>query len=263
MELGVTVRRACHLASISTSSLYHHKVADKNAHLMQRMKEVARPGQGYRMVRAVLLPEFGTLNPKRVHRLWKQAKLAWPRKRRKKRTGQSVPMAASRPNQVWCLDFCHDACLNGTKLKILAVKDEYTRECLALECATSMTSQCVQRILSRLIEERGAPDYLRSDNGPEFICRTLRIWLLTQGSQSYFIKPGSPWQNGHAESFMSRLRAECLDVEVFFNLLDSRLKLGIYQRYYNQQRPHSALKYLSPAAFAAQVTQNVTAESNL
>jgi transposase InsO family protein len=121
----------------------------------------------------------------------------------------------------------------------------------------------VQRILSHLIEERGAPHYLRSDNGPEFICRTLRIWLLTQGSQSYFIKPGSLWQNGHAESFMSRLRAECLDAEVFFNLNDSQLKLGIYRRYYNHERPHSALNYLSPAAFAAQATKNMTVESNL
>lgn len=263
MQFGVSLRRACHLVSVSTSSLYHQKVPDRNAHLLQRMKEVARPGQGYRMVRAVLLPEFGALNPKRVYRLWKQARLALPQKRKKKRTGQRVPLAATQPNHVWCLDFCHDACLNGTKLKILAVKDEYTRECLALEVATSMTSQSVQRILSRLIEERGAPSYLRSDNGPEFICRALRIWLLTQGSQSYFIKPGSPWQNGHAESFMSRLRAECLDAEVFFNLPDSRLKLGIYRRYYNHERPHSALKYLSPVAFAAQVTKSTTAESNL
>lgn len=152
---------------------------------------------------------------------------------------------------------------NETKLKILAVKDEYTRECLALECATSLNIQSVQRILSRLIEERGAPQYLRSDNGPEFIGRVLRIWLLPQGSQSYFIKPGSPWQNGYAESFMSRLRAECLDAEVFFNLPDSRLKLGIYRRYYNLERPHWALNYLSPAAFAAQVTKIAFLESNI
>ncbi|RZA10980.1 MAG: transposase, partial [Proteobacteria bacterium] len=101
MQLDVSVRRACRLTSVSTSSLYHRKATDKNAHLLQRMKEVARPGQGYRMVRAVLLPEFGALNPKRVHRLWKQAKLALPQKRRKKRTGQSVPMAAIKTNQVW------------------------------------------------------------------------------------------------------------------------------------------------------------------
>lgn len=227
------------------------------------MKEVARPGQGYRMVRAALLPEFGALNPKRVYRLWRQAKLSQPKKRGKKRTGNTVPLAATEPNQVWCLDFCHDACLNGTKLKILAVKDEFTRECLALESATSMTGSSVRRILARLVEERGAPKYLRSDNGPEFICRALRIWLLSQGSQSYFIKPGSPWLNGHAESFMSRLRAECLDAEVFYNLPDARLKLGIYQRYYNHERPHSALNYQPPAAFAAQVAQLTAAESNL
>lgn len=263
MQLGLSVRRACHLASLSTSSLYHQKAPDKNQHLLRRMKEVARPGQGYRLVRAAALPEFGTLNPKRVYRLSKLAKLARPTKRKKKRTGNTVPLAAKKPNQVWCLDFCHDACLNGTKLKILAVKDEFTRECLALEAATSLTSKSVQRILARLFEQRGAPTYLRSDNGPEFICRALCIWLLSQGSHSYFIKPGSPWQNGHAESFIARLRAECLNAELFTNLADSRLKLGIYQRYYNHERPHSALNYLPPAAFAAQVAHQLEPDSNL
>lgn len=165
--------------------------------------------------------------------------------------------AAGRPacqsglaGALWCLDFCHDACLNGSKLKVLAVKDEYTRECLALEVATSLNSQSVRRILQRLMIERGAPDYLRWDNGPEFSAGQLSLWLLSQGSRSQFIKPGSPWQNGHAESFMARLRAECLNAEVFHNLADAKLKLNLFRRYYNQQRPHSALGYIPPAQFA-------------
>ena len=153
---------------------------------------------------------------------------------------------------MWCLDFCHDACLNGTRLKVLAVKDEYTRECLALEVATSLDSHRVRRILQSVVEERGAPEYLRSDNGPEFIARHLSIWLMSQGSRSHFIKPGAPWQNGHAESFMARLRAECLDAEVFFNLADAKLKLNLFRHYYNQVRPHSALGYIPPAQFAHQ-----------
>jgi len=256
MEQGVSARRACHLVSTSTSSLYYRKAPEKNVALKQRIREVARPGQGYRMVRAALLPEFEPLNPKRVYRLWKEAKLSKPKKKGKKRSGNGLPLAATRPNQVWCLDFCYDACLNGTKLKILAIKDEYTRECLALEAATSMKSESVRKILAQVMDQRGAPQYLRSDNGPEFLCRDLRLWLMRCGSQSHFIKPGSPWQNGHAESFMSRLRAECLDAEVFTNLLDSRLKLGIYRRYYNQQRPHSALNYVPPATFAATLAQS-------
>jgi len=108
--------------------------------------------------------------------------LARKQTRKKRCTGATVPVAATRANQVWCLDFCHDACLNGTRLKVLAVKDEYTRECLALEVATRLNSQRVRSILQRLVVERGAPEYLRSDNGPEFIAGHLRIWLLNQGA---------------------------------------------------------------------------------
>ncbi len=193
--------------------------------------------------------------PKRVHRLWKEERLTRKKTPKKRRTGATVPLAATCANQVWCVDFCHDACLNGSKLKVLAVKDEYTRECLALEVATRLNSQRVRQLLQGLMIERGAPEYLRSDNGPEFIARHLSIWLLSQGSRSHFIKPGSLLpkgrpQNGHAESFMARLRAECLNAEVFHNLADAKLKLNLFRRYYNQQRPHSALGYIPPARFA-------------
>lgn len=257
MEQGVTVRRACHIMAVSTSRLYYVPAPDRNEALRQRLREVARPGIGYRMAHALVLPQFGALNHKRVYRLWKQEQLAHKKARKKRRTGATVPLAATRANQVWCLDFCHDACLNGTQLKVLAVKDEYTRECLALEAATRLNSHSVRQILQRLQEERGAPEYLRSDNGPEFIARHLRIWLLSQGSRSHFIKPGAPWQNGHAESFIARLRAECLDAEVFFNLADARLKLNLFRRYYNQERPHSALGYIPPAQFAAQLKEQL------
>ena len=254
MQHGVTTRRACHILSVSPCTLYYTPAPDRNAELRQRLRAVARPGIGYRMARALILPqwesEFGALNPKRVYRLWKEEHLARKKTRKKRRTGATVPMNATGANQVWCLDFCHDACLNGSKLKVLAVKDEYTRECLALEVASRLTSQHVRRILQNIMAERGAPEYLRSDNGPEFIAGHLSIWLLSQGSHSRFIKPGSPWQNGHAESFMARLRVECLNAEVFHNLADAKLKLNLFRRYYNQQRPHSALGYIPPARFA-------------
>jgi transposase InsO family protein len=255
MEHGVTVRRASHIMGVSTSMLYYAAAPDRNAELRKCLRAVARPGIGYRMAQALVLPRFGNLNHKRVYRLWKQEQLARKPVRKKRRTGATVPLAATRANQVWCLDFCHDACLNGTKLRVLAVKDEYTRECLALEAATRLNSHSVRQILQRLQAERGTPQYLRSDNGPEFIARHLRIWLLSQGSQSRFIKPGAPWQNGHAESFIARLRAECLNAEVFFNLADARLKLNLFRRYYNQERPHSALGYIPPAQFAEQLKE--------
>jgi transposase InsO family protein len=253
MQQGVTVRRACHIVDVSTSMLYYTPALDRNEELQKSLRAVARPGIGYRMARALVLPQFGKLNHKRVYRLWKLGQFALKKRQKKRRSGAKVPVAATHANQVWCLDFCHDACLNGTKLKVLAVKDEYTRECLALECATSLNSHQVRGILQRLINERGAPEYLRSVNGPEFIARHLSLWLVSQGSQSQFIKPGSPWQNGHAESFMARLRAECLDAEVFYNLADAKVKLNLCRYYYNQERPHSALGYVAPVQFARQI----------
>lgn len=248
MQRNVTARRACRIVGISTAALYKPPVPDNDALLRERLREVWRPNMGYRMAHALLKAEFAPLNVKRVHRLWKEENLGRMKRYRKKRTGSSVPLSAAAPNEVWCLDFCHDACLNGTKLKVLAVIDEFTRECLALEVSTSFKSMRVQSVLSRLFASRSAPSHLRSDNGSEFIARSLSVFLSRSGTSSRFIKPGSPWQNGYAESFMSRLRAECLDVEAFCNLADAEVKLALYRHFYNEKRPHSSLSYRTPAA---------------
>ncbi len=247
MERGVTARRASSITGISTASLYRPKPPDRNAELRERLRAVWRPNMGYRMAHAIVSREMCPLNEKRVHRIWKQERLGRMKRYRKKRTGSSVPISAEAPNNVWCVDFCYDACLNGTKLKVLAIKDEFTRECLALEAATSIKSLRLQRVLEGLFEARGAPGFLRSDNGPEFISRSLAVFLSLSGTESKFIKPGSPWQNGYAESFISTLRRECLDVEVFHNLADAQIKLAIYRRFYNEQRPHSSICNRTPA----------------
>ena len=251
MAHGVTARRACRIVNLSTRALYEPDRPDKDEPLRDRLKAVWRPNMGYRMAHALVRPEFAPLNVKRVHRLWKEGKLGRLKRYRKKRTGSLVPLSATAPGEVWCLDFCFDACMNGTKLKILAVKDEFTKELLALEVAPSFKSLRVQEVLSQLFQTKAAPEYLRSDNGSEFISRSLAVFLCQSGTQSRFIKPGSPWQNGHAESFVSRLRAECLDVEAFLNLADAQVKLAIYKRYYNESRPHSSLGYQPPLAALA------------
>lgn len=250
MERGVTARRACQIMGISTASPYRKAVPDKNAALRERLRAVWRVNMGYRTAHALVAPEFVPLNEKRVHRLWKEEKLGRQKRYRKQRTGNPVPLSADSRDQVWCVDFCHDSCLNGTKLKVLAVKDEFTKELLALEVGTSFPSLRVQRVLSDLFAQRGVPRFIRSDNGPEFIARSLAVFLSQAGSASHFIKPGSPWQNGHAESFVSRLRAELLDVEVFHNLADAQMKLAVYARWYNEHRPHSSLGYRPPAVAA-------------
>jgi putative transposase len=264
MSKGLSERQACRLMGIGRSSRRYEPRPDRNAELKARLKEIARPGMGYRMAWGTLRKEFAPLSLKRVHRLWKDLGLSKRRRRcRKLRSGQTVPTQAEFKNHVWCLDFCFDWCLNGTKLKILVVKDEFTREWLHVEVATSITGRKVRQTLEKLFAEHGAPVFLRSDNGPEFIARSLRVWLSTTGASSKFIDPGKPWQNGHAESLVSRLRAEILDAEVFLNLADAQIKLGLFRRFYNQERPNSALGYLAPAEFAAQIQASGRATPSL
>jgi transposase InsO family protein len=154
------------------------------------------------------------------------------------------------PNDVWTIDIIHDSCMNGTKLRILSVVDEFTRECLALEVSTRVNSNTVRNVLSRLFTTRAVPRFLRSDNGGQFIARSTAILLQEAKCTARFIQPGKPWQNGFIESFNSTLRRDHLDVEVFFNLLDAQLKTGITRNYYDQVRPHSALGYKAPSEYA-------------
>ena len=250
MERRVTARRACRIVGISTAALYRRPAPDRDAALRDRLRAVWRPNMGYRMAHALVRAEFDPLNVKRVHRIWKEERLGRVKRYRKKRTGSSVPVISERPNHVWSLDFCFDACLNGSRLKVLAIVDESTRECLALEAHTSFKSLRVKQVLATLFAQRGAPVFLRSDNGSEFISRSLAVFLASSGSGSHFIKPGSPWQNAYVESFNSTLRRDCLDVEVFHNLTDAQAKLAIYRRYYNEHRPHSSLGNQPPAVAA-------------
>lgn len=234
---------------LSGSSLRYAPRPDRDGPLKARLLESARPGTGYRTAWAELKGEFAPLNPKRVHRLWKGLGLGVRPKTRKRRKGSPMPDAPVRPNEVWSLDFVHDSCLNGTRLKVLAVIDEFTRECLALEAATSIKAVSVRRFLAALFAERGAPRFLRSDNGPEFVANSLTVWLSLKGAQSRFIKPGSPWQNAKVESFNGRLRAELLDAEAFHNLAEAKVRLRLWKRFYNEVRPHSSLSHLTPARF--------------
>lgn len=142
----------------------------------------------------------------------------------------------------------------------LPPQERKRRECLAFEVHTSLKAVSVSRILSRVFEERGAPKYLRSDNGPEFVAHSLPVWLKIAGTESKFIQPGSPWMNGKIESFNSRLRAEFLNAEVFHNLADAQVELRLFQRFYNQERPHSSLDYLTLAKYAEGFACTIEAE---
>jgi len=211
---------------------------------------------GYRTVTRLLRREGWEVNPKRVHRLWKQEGLKISGKRPQKRLRGSVQnscqkLQADRLNHVWSYDFVQDQTEDGGRLKWLPVVDEYSRELLSLEVARSITAKDVFANLDELVRQRGVPEYLRSDNGPEFVAHAVKDWIAQRGFKTCFIEPGSPWQNAYIESFNSRFRDEFLNLELFTSLLDAKV-LGEEHRYkYNHQRPHSSLGDLTPAEFAS------------
>ena len=214
------------------------------------------PRYGYRRITALLRRKGWRVNRKRVYRLWRREGLKVPVKQRKRRRlGSSdnsvVRRKAEHINHVWSYDFVMDQTEDGRRLKLLPVLDEYTRECLTLEVARNMKARDVIEVLEHLLIVRGAPEYIRSDNGSEFIADAIKKWLADIGVKTLYIEPGSPWENAYSESFNSRLRDELLNREVFGNMLAARVLLGDWRLEYNHRRPHSSLDYMTPAAFAA------------
>ena len=157
---------------------------------------------------------------------------------------------------MWAYDFIFDACANGQQLKCLTVIDEFTRECLAIDVAGSIRSSRVIEVLSKLVSVRGAPRYLRSDNGPEFISKAILRWLTDEKIDTALIDPGKPWQNGSNESFNGKFRDECLSMQWFKNRIDAKILIEDWRQLFNAVRPHSSLDYQTPAEFARSLSQH-------
>ena len=193
------------------------------------------------------------MNPKRVQRLWRLEGLKVPyRKRKKPLRGLGVHVGAMSPicpNAIWAMDFQFDETRNGKQLKLLNIQDIFTRECLAVKTERSITADDVTTLLDRLVAEHGVPAYLRCDNGPEFAAYAIADWCRFNGAATTFIDPGSPWQNGHIESFNSRLRDEFLNGHLFESLLEAQVLLEDWRHEYNHERLHSSLCYLTPVEF--------------
>jgi putative transposase len=232
----------------------------KEQDMIDQVKQLARkhPRFGYRRLHQMLLQRIratgrpGRLNVKRVQRLCRQAGLSLPRRRRKKRRGRGVkfPVLAEHPNHVWAYDFVFDWSANGRQLKFLTVIDEFTRECLTIQVDHRMGARQVCAVLERLMRQRGVPAFVRSDNGPEFIAKSVTRMLAVKGVDCKHIDPGSPWQNGRNERFNGTFRDECANMETFHHKDHARAIAELFRRYYNTQRPHSSLDYQTPQEFA-------------
>ena len=260
-QRGRSVRRACALLSVSRSTLgYQSKVALKDAPVLKAMHELAAqyPRYGYRRIQVFLERQGQVMSADRVHRIWRHAGLQVPKKRPRRRVayGRPRPLPAFGANQVWAYDFVFDACANGQQLKCLTVIDEYTRECLAIDVAGSIRSNRVIEVLSKLVSVHGAPTYLRSDNGSEFVSRSVLRWLNQSKINTACIDPGKPWQNGSNESFNGKFRDECLSMQWFKNRIDAKILIEEFRRQFNEVRPHSSLAQLTPAQFKKTISIN-------
>jgi putative transposase len=250
---GLSQRQACVLLQLPRSTFGYQARPARNAELATQVHELAQrhPRYGYRRVWALLRRRGQHVNKKHVHRLWKRAKRQVRKITRKRRSARPamMPVQATHPDHVWTYDFIHDHCLNGTPLKVLTVMDEFTREGLAIKVATSLPSSRVMAVLEHLVVTHGAPQFIRSDNGPEFIALAIRGWLAQHQMRTLYIAPGCPWQNGYGERFNGTVRDECLDMYVFHSVAEARVMLTAYRRQYNEERPHSSLGYRTPAEF--------------
>ena len=265
---GVSERRACKLFSQprATQRYDGKETSEEEKKLVQRIHELVRkhPRYGYRFITAKLRQEAWQVNFKRIYRLWRQEGLKVPKKVRKRRrlghSGNScVRRRAEHKDHVWTWDFIHDLTVTGQPLKWLAITDEYTRECQALEVDRSITADRVLDVLTNLFLTRGVPKHIRSDNGPEFIAKAIQHHADAVGLEMLYIEPGAPWENGFAESFFSRLRDELLNVEEFTNLAEARWFAERRQQEHNHERPHSSLDYQTPIEFATRCAASAPA----
>jgi len=253
-QRGLSARRACALLSVARSTLgYQSRLTAKDEPVVAAMRDLSAqyPRFGYRRIHVLLERRGQAMSPDRAHRLWRQAGLQVPRRRprRKIATGRPRPLPPTGIGHVWTYDFVFDACANGQQLKCLTVLDEYSRECLAIDVAGGIRSGRVIEVLAQLISVHGAPRYIRSDNGPEFVARAILRWLGQANIETAYIDPGKPWQNAAGESFNGKFRDECRSLAWLRNRIHAKIVIEGWRRHYNETRPHSSLGYLTPAEF--------------
>jgi len=254
-KFEISERLACELNDLDRSSYRYEPKPDRNAKLRNQLTELARqkPRYGYRRLGVLLERKGQPVNHKRLFRVYQEAGLGVRRREKKRLDRAHVGMPLlSHPNQEWSLDFINDALANGRAIRALTVLDDFTKESPVIEVDSSLSAPRVTRVLDHVIDNRGIPESIRIDNGPEFTSRCFISWAEQKGIALIFIQPGKPVQNSFIESFNGRFRDECLNANWFENLADARRKIEAWRIEYNQHRPHSSLAYRTPLEFARQ-----------
>jgi transposase InsO family protein len=254
-SLGATAQ-ACRALGLSRSGYYLVKKASVKSRRMRKgiiALSQKHPRYGYRRVTAMMRREGFVINTKRVQRVRREEGFQVSKKqRRTKRLGTSTAerQRATHPNHVWSWDFVMDQTDSGSCFRILTLLDEFTREFLTVHLAWSIRAEDVITVVEAAMVRYGRPEHLRSDNGPEFIAYKIQDWLKEKEVKTLYIKPGSPWENGHIESFHDKFRDELLNRELFGSLLEAKVLVEAWRIEYNQKRPHSSLGYQTPEEFA-------------
>jgi putative transposase len=253
-NLGRSARRSCLLVGLSRASYAYKPVARDDTALRARIRELAHQRRRFGSPRIhLLLRRAGfVVNHKRTERIYREEGLSLRKRKRKKiaAAARVVMPAPAGPNEKWSMDFVTDSLVTGRRFRALSIVDDYSRECLAIEVDTSLGGARVVAVLDRLAETRGLPRTITMDNGPEFTSRCLDEWAYRNGVKLNFIRPGKPVENAFAESFIGRLRDECLNENWFISLKDARDIIERWRIDYNEGRPHTSLKGLTPLEYA-------------
>lgn len=246
----------CRALDLNRSSFYKTRKRSLLSIELEKLtlaKSEDHPRYGYRRITALLRRDGHEVNPKRVQALRRKHGIQVRKKQRRTRRvheNETKRLRATRPNEVWSWDFVHDQTASGGTFRMLSILDEHTRQCHNLEPRHSYRASDVLKALERLIARHGAPTYIRSDNGPEFIAYAIGDWLKARDIKTHYIKPGSPWEQPFVESFHDKLRDEFLNREIFYSLREAQLMAEDWREHYNSERIHSSLGYMTPDEFA-------------
>lgn len=263
VQFGMSERRACLIIGADRKSMRYRARRADDAALRLRLRELAQRRRrfGYRRLHILLRRDGVLINRKRTQRLYREEGLTVRRRRgRKRAVGARAPIPAfALPNQRWSLDFVHDQLATGRRFRVLNFVDDLTRECLRAVADTSISGRRVARELANLIDERGPPKLIVSDDGTELTSHAVLSWCGEARVEWHYIAPGKPTQNGFVESFNGRMRDELLNETLFRSLAHARAIIAAWVDDYNTERPHSSLGYTTPAAFAAKLEPQGTA----